>query len=85
LPFWKYSTQACPATGFSTNKPRIISHVQQLSPRPESEVLAIALSSLFKILRRLPVVPFAKQFLIGHVFAGEQKIAHIADYAALDR
>jgi hypothetical protein len=55
-----------------------------LSPRPKREVFAIAFLPLFKIFRRLPIVAFTKEFLVGDILATPKEISNVSYRVTLD-
>jgi hypothetical protein len=68
----------------STNESRVVSHVQKLSPSPEREVVAIAFPPVFEIFRRLPILAFTKEFLVGDILATPKKISNVFYRVTLD-
>jgi hypothetical protein len=61
----------------SEHNARVVSHVYQLSPGPQRKVFAIASFALFEFIRRLPIVLFAKQLLVGDGTTSAQKFPHV--------
>ena len=53
----------------SEDHARVVSQIEQLAPRPQGKVVAVAASDLFKMLWRLPIVISAKLLLIGDSLA----------------
>jgi len=72
------------STVLTRNESSVETQGQELPPRPECKVVTVSLSGLFKILRRLPIVVFAELFLVGHGFAGAQKLANVSQCFALN-
>jgi len=66
------------STVLTHNESSVETQGQELPPRPECEVVAVSLSGLFKILWRLPILVFPELFLVGHGFAGAQKLADVS-------
>jgi hypothetical protein len=60
-------------------------HREQLTPCPQREVLAVAGFALLEFLRRLPVISFAKEFLIRDPATATEKLTDILKRTASDR
>jgi len=72
------------AASRSAYESRVISHAQQLTPRPEREVFTIPLLPFFKLFRRLPIIDLVKQLFVRHVPATRKKVANVSHRGTLD-
>lgn len=72
------------AAARSANESCIVTHAQQLSPGPQSKIVAVALFSFLEFFRRLPIICFAKQFLVGNIFAAGKELSNLTNRAAFD-
>ena len=57
------------AAVLSEHHARVVSQIEQLAPRPQSKVVTIAFSDLFKMLWRLPIVLSAELFFVSDSLA----------------
>ena len=64
---------------------RVVTEGEELAPRPQSKVVAIALPGLLEVLWRLPVVLPPELFFIGYGFAAAQKLADRVEIFAVHR
>src|SRR5262249_24446902 len=58
---------------------RVVSHVDELSPRPQRMVLAVAAPDLLERSRMLPVVVDTKQLRIGDVLAADEPLLNVVN------
>jgi hypothetical protein len=67
----------------AADEPTLVTKLDELSPSPEGEILAIASTEELELFRRTPVVVLPKLTLIGGIAAGAKKRTDLLDGGAL--
>src|SRR5438094_253000 len=68
----------------SHHKPRLISKIDKLAPRPHRRTIAIPALPLLELLRRRPMVRLAELIFIVNIRAPAQKRANLGEIATAD-
>jgi hypothetical protein len=63
--------------------PRVVPHLEELTPSPQSKIVTVPFSGLLKLLRRLPIIFATKLLFIGYSLAVAQERANLGNVFAL--